>query len=359
MADTPPVKRPSDHLEPKEKEHQRKKVLRTFFSWRYRQPITTPQDIRLWTWVKSINPDNSSSEDRYKSISSEFLEKLLEKDLFRRELSNWLKTHENSLIRGEDGEKTIRFIQFLKESIESKDLMDLRKREFLQSLPALEFTQPLGHVIGVFKDVPDAPGLYFEAKCKRAHCRFSRSKGFLSLGATGTYDYSACLTTVKCSGCKGDLLVTGLGFHCCRWGIRGEMIDGERREEASMVAWRYSACEEISTVDWKTLEIRVAGLLPEEYTALQSILLSSLDEQAAKKRPKSSSDFACKVTSLLTIEEERERLDLAATLEQRNREVQIATQSLKRCKTELKRLQIEEEQLKIELNRLKARPRIE
>jgi len=358
---SPPPKRPSDsvqHLEPKQKEHQRKKILRTFFSWKYRQPMKNAQEARFWSWVKSINPDNSASEDRYKSISSEFLDKLLDKEMFRRELGKWLGEHESSLVGSDDSDKTSRFVQFLKDSIEAKDLLDQQKREFLQSLPPLHFPSLTSPPPGLFKDVPDSPGLYFEAKCKQSSCRHSSGKGLLYIGSNGAYDYMSCRTVVRCSGCRGELVVSGLGFHCCRWALVGVTGEGEQREEACKVAWRYTSCDEASHIVWRSLLFRVAGLSPEEYSSLQTILLSSVEEHSLKKRPKPA-EVAYRLGTSLSLEEERERLDLAATLEQRNREVREATHVLTLCQAQLAALHKEAKALSKEIAVLKGRPRIE
>lgn len=357
---SPSPKRPSDfiHLEPKQKEHQRKKILRTFFSWKYRQPMKTAQEARFWSWVKSINPDNSASEDRYKSISSEFLDKLVGKEMFRRDLSKWLEGHESSLVNSEDSEKTRQFLQYLKDLIAGKDLVDLRKQEFLQSLPPLQFPSLTSPPSGVFKDVPDSPGLYFEAKCKKASCCFSNAKGLLYIGSNGAYDYLSCRNVVRCSGCRGELVVSGLGFHCCRWELVGVTGDGEHREEACKVAWRYTTCDEASHIIWRSLLFRVAGLSPEEYSTLQAIMLSSFEDNHIKKKSKHA-EMTFRLGTSLSIEEEKERLELATTLEQRNREVLEATNVLKLCQNEVKELQKEAEELAKELAALKGRPRME
>ena len=84
-------------LEPKDKEQYRKKILRNFFTWVNKDYIIPRDTRRFWAWVHSLNPDNSTSETRYKSMSYQYLDRLLSISEFRSVMSAWISTYTGTL----------------------------------------------------------------------------------------------------------------------------------------------------------------------------------------------------------------------------------------------------------------------
>jgi hypothetical protein len=226
------------HLEPKEKEHQRKKVLRNFLSWRYKQPMQTDEEVKFWGWVKTINPDSVHSPDRFRSMNYEFLDKLLEKRLFRDALERWLVEYEGNLVDSEEDQKTRVFIKFIRDSMTLKLMVDRVKTELLTQLPPLDIdakpdsplaAQPYSH--------PHPAGIYVEAKCKRRDCVESHRKTYYHISAAGTYHHDDLPKFCKCPQCGDKPAMVNVGFANCRWRYAGELLEGRHVSGVEALVW--------------------------------------------------------------------------------------------------------------------------
>ena len=226
------------HLEPKEKEHQRKKVLRNFLSWRSKQPTQSDSEIKFWAWTRSINPDNTTSEDRFKSMSYEFLDKLLEKRQFRDSFEGWLRDYDENLGSGEEDSKTKIFLKFIRDSISLKLYLDRVKTELLASLTPLDSeTMAEGVVLGRSMRYPEAPGVYAEGRCKKRDCSSCQVKSYFFVGARGRFSYSAIAGGCSCAACDGKVVISMVGFLNCRWRYAGEQGDGKTVSGAEAIVW--------------------------------------------------------------------------------------------------------------------------
>lgn len=225
-------------LEPKEKEHQRKKILRNFLSWRYKQPMQTDEQVKFWSWVKSINPDSIHSQDRFRSMNYEFLDKLLEKRHFREALEGWLNDYQTNLSDCEDDAKTKLFIKFIRDSMGLKLMIDRVKMELLSQLTPLDVDGKCEHTGNVtVLSHPKPPGLYVEAKCRRRDCVESHRKTYYHIANAGNYDYEDLGKICKCPQCGEKPTVANIGFENCRWRYSGELSDGRHVSGPETLVW--------------------------------------------------------------------------------------------------------------------------
>ena len=222
-------------LEPKEKEHQRKKILRLFFSQISKKEVIGSQEARFWKWVKKLNPDNVNSEDRYKSMSYEFLDKLLGKEMFREKFLPWLELYESGLGGSCEDTKARSFVKFIRQSVLVKHEIEEEVTRYLDSLPFKLLPQVAGLEFAFTQPQPATPGLYFEAKCSNTACGIFRAKMFVFVGSNARIDYFQAASLVRCSDCQTSIqAIINIGTFECISAFAGRSkeqgrITGEKR----------------------------------------------------------------------------------------------------------------------------------
>lgn len=223
-----------NYLEPKDKEHQRKKILRTFFSYVYRTEIRGDKDEytkKFWSFVRKLNPDNIYSDDRYKSMSYEYLDRLLDKRIFQDSIKNWLPTYEETLTQSEDDRKSVHFIKFINHTIEVKQRAAHKINQFIQDNAITISIYPLQtHLNIVCKESTLNNGLYFEGKCSSEICERRRMKLYFYIGINGRFDCKKCLEQCECEQCGGHISLINVGVQKCKWMFRMEFDDNQKLE---------------------------------------------------------------------------------------------------------------------------------
>jgi len=219
-------------LAPKDKEHQRKKILRQFFSdmgksSEHRQKIgKLERETLFWKWVKSLNPDNVNSEERYKSMSYEFLDRLIGKGEFCEAFLPWLGTYAETLT-AEEG-KTKAFIAFIQKSAEVKREVETIVRDFLQDWSPSGLDEPKLLALRPSLSQPTDPGFYLEGKCFNERCPNFRRKSFFHFGTNTVISYPATLRSCLCEGCTQTVsLFANVGLMSVLYSYEGLTTSGE------------------------------------------------------------------------------------------------------------------------------------
>ena len=296
-------------LDPKAKEHQRKKVLRIFFSWNAKQ--VNFQNSKFWDWVKALSPDNLNSSERFKSMSYEFLDKLISKNTFRDSLKFWItETYLPTLTQSAEDEHTRDFLQFILNSIEIKEKIEQSKQKFYSPEPeAPEFN---GAIVKVL-DMPNDPGIYAEFRCMKSSCSFWRFKHFAYLGLGIKLDCVQVSKSLRCICCNEILNVVNFGVNCCRFWMAGT---GFLMEDLNTC---YTTLDEFHFVDWAFLNIHAEALNSDEKESLEKVVMEAFSDtkipkkkyckrKGAEKLPNSISDPDI-ASSVLTLEKEIKDLD--------------------------------------------------
>lgn len=342
------------HLEPKEKEHQRKKVLRNFLSWRYKQPMQTDEETKFWTWVKAINPDSVHSTDRFRSMNYEFLDKLLEKRVFREALEKWLIEYEANLVECEEDRKTRLFIKFIRDSMSLKLVVDRVKTELLAQLTPLDIdTKPDSPLEAVAYSHPHTAGIYAEAKCKRRDCVESHRKTYFHISDRGHYRYDDLAKLCQCPQCGDRPAMVNVGFANCRWIYAGELNDGRHVNGTEALVWGYSNYDEVKKFAWAELRFSVQAISEEEITYLRSALFSEPSESPVKQ-PRLTTEMAQRPAIYVQSNSEvaSDYHAVLVELEGKNRELQAAKRTFRTVEEEVRRLKEEKNRLKSSLLKL-------
>lgn len=299
-------------LEPKEKEHQRKKLLRLFFASLSKRVYSDGLEERFWKWVKTLNPDNVNSEERYKSMSYEFLDKLLSQRMFRERFLPWLQLYESSLGSCEDDCKALAFVKFIKQSVAIK-------ADIEEGLSAFLTTQT-PRVVGMLQTIepmytqsqPNMPGLYYEAKCSNPECALFRTRTYVYVGLDGVIDYFQTAALVRCSSCKARIqAIIDIGTLECISAFRGRSmsqgeIQGDRR-----VSLGYATFDEIHIYQWEELKFEVMRLAEDQRSRASSIILAAFDDPIVpKKRYKRRNDVSVAAAPNLPTVEVKANLQL-------------------------------------------------
>lgn len=210
-----------NYLEPKDKEHQRKKILRTYFSYVYRNEIRNDKDgyiKKFWSCVRKLNPDNIYSDDRYKSMSYEYLDRLLDKPIFQVSIKNWLPSYEETLTQSEDDLKSVHFIKFINHTIEVKQKAAEKIKEFIKDNSIQLPNYPIQTQLTIVcKESTLNNGLYFEGKCSNEACEKRRVKLYFYIGINGRFDCKKCLEQCECEQCGGRVSLINVGVQKCKW----------------------------------------------------------------------------------------------------------------------------------------------
>ena len=216
-------------LEPKDKEHQRKKILRTFFSYVYREEIKNERDEyvkKFWSFVRKLNPDNIYSEDRYKSMSYEYLDRLLDKEIFQVSIRRWLPTYETSLSQSEDDRKSVHFIKFINHTIDVKQSAAQKIKQFIEENSITIGKHSVQNQPTILcRESTLNNGLYFEGKCSNETCEKRKVKLYFYIGINGKFDCKRCIDQIRCEQCDGRISLINVGVQKCKWTFRMEFED--------------------------------------------------------------------------------------------------------------------------------------
>lgn len=220
-------------LAPKDKEHQRKKILRQFFSdmsksleLRQKTAGKAERETLFWKWVKSLNPDNVNSEERYKSMSYEFLDRLLGKQDFCQAFLPWLAAYESSL--GPEETKTRAFIAFIQKSAEVKREVETIIRDFLQDWNPAGLEEPELLALRPSLVQPCEPGFYLEGKCFNERCPNFRRKSFFHFSSNTVVNYMAAVKSCLCEGCTQTVsLFSNVGLMSVLYSFEGVTSSGD------------------------------------------------------------------------------------------------------------------------------------
>ena len=272
-------------LEPKEKEHQRKKILRLFFSQVNKTEGLDAEETRFWKWVRRLNPDNVNSEDRFKSMSYEFLDKLLSKDMFRSRFLPWLDQHEAGLTASIEDSKARAFVKFIRQSVAVKQEIEEEQRQYLSHCAdmCLEYQTTLTSV--VTQQQPSTPGLYFEAKCSNVDCSLFRGKMYAHVGINAKVDYFQAVSLLKCAECQMPIQsVINIGTFECTSSFQGRVypqkcVSGEKR-----LSLGYSTFDDIHIYQWEELTFQVQRLTEEQRSHISQIILQAFDDPVVPKK---------------------------------------------------------------------------
>ena len=283
-------------LEPKEKEHQRKKLLRIFFTWRSKQ-VALPYEQKFWNWVRKLNPDNVKSEERFKSMSYEFLDKLMGKKVFRDTFLVWMESYEPELGDSDEEQKSRIFLNFIRNVMRVKETIQNKIRSYLDTYP---MDMSFGEVQeSKFKRTsqsqPVKPGFYFESKCRNSKCAIYRSKDYVYVGINQTFDYTTEASVCVCRECLEPLVIINIGFLDCKWVFRGETHEGCSMQGQVEMSHGYSNFDEVKFESWKWLQIKTAVLSEQEKQFSEFCVFSSFEDPSIpkkkyKKRKKPSSE---------------------------------------------------------------------
>ncbi|OMJ77159.1 hypothetical protein SteCoe_23300 [Stentor coeruleus] len=268
-------------LDPKAKEHQRKKVLRIFFSWNCKLAKDDMNIYRFWDWVKCLSPDNLNSTERFKSMSYEFLDKLISKKTFRESFSFWINNvYLPSLTKSTEDEHTRHFLQFVINSIEIKQNLEQSKEKYLQDKPMLE---NLCKKIEKTVEIPNEPGLYAEFRCSRGNCSLYKMKNFGFVGANSQVNCSEIVSTSRCHICNNHLNIINFGVYGSKFFISGT-VSSSIFEPLNDMSNYYITIDEYHFYDWEEMIVEVIDLNEEEKYFLENIVLSSFSDPTVPKK---------------------------------------------------------------------------
>lgn len=280
-------------LEPKEKEHQRKKLLRLFFaSISSRKVSSDPLEERFWRWIRTLNPDNVNSEERYKSMSYEFLDKLLSQKMFRDRFLPWLRSYEVGLKDSEEDAKAMAFVKFIHQSVTVKSDIEDGLTTFLASLSprAVSPIHPAGPIYT--QSQPSFPGLYYEAKCSNPECTLFRTRMYVYVGLEAEVDYFQTAALVRCTGCKTKIqAIIDIGTFECVSSFKGRSRGNGEIQGSRRISLGYSTFDEIHIYQWEELKFEIVRLTEDQRNRASSIILSAFDDPVVpKKRYKRRTD---------------------------------------------------------------------
>ena len=267
-------------LDPKGKEHQRKKVLRLFFSWNSKQD-RLENSQKFWDWVKNLSPDNLLSSERFKSMSYEFLDKLLSKKGFRETISHWIDTiYLPSLTKSSEDENAKYFLQFIINSINVKQNVETSKQRYLQEFSTL----PVSEMQFIDKvETPTNPGVYIEYKCAKNSCSSNRIKKYGYIGIDLYVNLNNSLEAMKCLVCSGAIIVMNIGLLACKYCYSG-FINGNRQEMYKDMTNYYNTLDEIHFSLWDQSFLQAQGLSEEEKEFLDNLIFSSFNDPTVPKK---------------------------------------------------------------------------
>lgn len=261
-------------LDPKAKEHQRKKVLRIFFSWNSKQPNSG--QTKFWNWVKSLSPDNLSSSERFKSMSYEFLDKLISKKIFRESLKYWInESYLPTLTQSAEDEHTRDFLQFVINSIEIKEKIEASKMSLLNDEGEFQaFCGDLSKVV----DIPNEPGIYIEFRCLKNSCVFWRHKHFAYLGEGIRVELIEFSKGFKCVNCKEDAIVINFGVNSCKFWVEGDVDSWKDLNSC------YSTLDEFHFSNWTEMWVQAKSLTPEDKSKLEKMVMEAFSDTKIPKK---------------------------------------------------------------------------
>lgn len=267
-------------LDPKGKEHQRKKVLRLFFSWNSRQEKHSSTS-KFWDWVRNLSPDNLNSPERFKSMSYEFLDKLISKKTFRECIVYWIdKVYMPSLTKSSEDEHAKYFLQFVISSISVKQNIEISKQQYLNEFPAV----PMANLdVSSSFDVPSAPGVYIEYKCMKTTCVTNKIKKYGYIGIDIQVDLTSSIETAECSICTGTIVLISIGLISCKYFLTG-LVNGEPFEGFKDITNYYTTLDEIHFYQWEEVSLKVVSLQQEEKEYLNNIIFSNFNDPTVPKK---------------------------------------------------------------------------
>ncbi|CAG9334609.1 unnamed protein product [Blepharisma stoltei] len=271
---------------PKEKEHQRKKILRNFFAWNAKQIRTDPTEIKFWNWIKSLNPDNVYSDERFKSMSYEFLDRLLSKPSFRETIDHWLVIYESTLALNEEDEKTRHFISFIRNCISIKDAVLLKKNNFIaENGIEIHFEEPNTSARPKLSQKQlENNGCYFEVKCSNPPCPIFKAKEFVYIGNNFTFEYLSEAQTCFCRECRAPVSAFNVSFLSCKWAFKGNTTDGVYIENPADICTGFASLDEIKLHSWQWLQIKSVDLTPEENEFISGLVVGSFQDPTVPKK---------------------------------------------------------------------------
>lgn len=261
-------------LDPKAKEHQRKKILRIFFSWNSKQQNTG--QLKFWNWVRSLSPDNLNSPERFKSMSYEFLDKLISKKMFRESLKYWIsQSYIPTLTQSAEDEHTRDFLQFVINSIEIKEKIEVSKSALLGDQRELhKFNGSISKVV----DIPDEPGIYIEFRCLKNSCMYWRFKHYAYLGVGIKVDCQNLSQTFKCVNCKEDPFIINFGVNSCKFWVNGEL------DEIKDLNNCYTTLDEFHFFDWSEMWVYAEALTVEEKEKVEKMVMEAFSDTKIPKK---------------------------------------------------------------------------
>jgi hypothetical protein len=303
-------------LDPKSKEHQRKKVLRIFFTWNAKQSGPKDSDPQFWDWVRGLSPDNLNSSERFKSMSYEFLDKLISKVLFRNLFSDWISNiYMPSLTKSIEDEHTRHFLQFAMNCIEIKRSIELKKQDLLVNFPNIGIS-----TVSILKaaDFPTSPGVYLEFLCPKSNCIYCKTKSYGYLGIDIGFNCLALITEATCPLCNSPLKTINFGLCSCRFLLTGA-TNSQKIEPLKDVVNYYNTLDEFHFYAWTEMTLQVASISEEEKEYLDGLVLASFSDPSVPKKkyckrkeveclPKAEVDFEV-VENVLALEKESRELD--------------------------------------------------
>jgi hypothetical protein len=267
-------------LDPKGKEHQRKKVLRIFFSWNSKQLKPAPS-LKFWNWVKNLSPDNQSSSERYKSMSYEFLDKLISKKVFRDSLSYWIdNVYMPTLTKSSEDEHTRYFLHFILNAISVKEFIEVSKQKYLQNLHAAVLADL--NIKDVL-EVPNKPGVYVEFECTKHACSFHKYKMYGFIEPNVCVDLGKLFRTVSCLLCHGNLKIFNIGVLACKYSLEGKTDNDAVYTVCDMVNY-YNTIDEFHFYHWNELSVVSMLLNDDEKHFLDNLVFSSFSDPAVPKK---------------------------------------------------------------------------
>ncbi|OMJ74600.1 hypothetical protein SteCoe_26418 [Stentor coeruleus] len=268
-------------LDPKAKEHQRKKVLRIFLSWNSKQPKTNSNDHLFWNWVKFLSPDNLNSSERFKSMSYEFLDKLISKKTFREAFGYWINNiYMPSLTKSTEDEHTRHFIQFIINCIDIKQNLENNKQKYLQNKPLVEKT-----CMKIEKniEIPNEPGIYIEFRCSRSSCNVFKGKTYGFIGNNLQLNCIEFGNTLKCYLCNSNIIIINFGIYCSKFFVSGIVRNFDFNPMSDMSNY-YVTIDEFHFYEWIEMVVEVFELTKDEKFCLDNLVLSSFSDPSVPKK---------------------------------------------------------------------------
>lgn len=129
-----------------------------------------------------------------------------------------------------------------------------------------------------FTMAPEAPGVYFETRCKNNSCARNNKKLYLFIGTNMNFDFFEEQEKCLCGTCdKKSLSICNIAFYSCKWNYQGELEAEGVCTGITNYTLGYEVCQDIKNKRWMWLQFKVESLKVEETDKLKKFINSSFN----------------------------------------------------------------------------------